>query len=769
MRSSVHLLSRCAFLAAIGVSSLSACNRGPDTIVEVESFGSISLALTATARSGNTYRLREAVFVVRDARTFEVVARLFSESDPDARILTETLSTGPYLVTLLDGWFMERIGGVSNPGSGGAPPSGTAGSFGFAGGPASAGAAATGQGPTGTGVVTGAPTGVMPPTATGSAIGGFSFGGEGGEGGNSSGGFDGLGGTRDAGVSGGAGGFGGGEDGGVGGGAVIVDADLLSDETQQTSIFANETSFVQYLFQVGDDVFGFGEGDLAIGIDVVEVQSCETPDDVTRPERILLENDAVATSIVGIQQVFDALASNGDVTGDGELLYRQLIDSYATADVGQEPSAVHCGDEVTNGATTLNGFPITCNRVERFQIDNFDEWFATAFVNRIDLAPTNGAHCGQQRIIFANNAQNRMFMIFESQVPNPDPESGVEGCAPLAEFWADANAIDDPVLRGLRLTDAFLFGDAELETFGFGPFMNPVNLTAGSGQIRTNQFDQSPWTLREFKLAERDGELAVVPFPVAEAPNGNLWDDTLAHPHGDACRANFLEAVDGLLTNDPARMSFVVDHECKDAESRNDFGQAYAFRMSEGFREQLEQRLDGTDLTAEQVANRAQFAGSCIGCHEEAGAADLGAGIRAPFSRGFVHVEEFSSSDCLQRNAGTTCFPTSQALRNVFLPSRLRALSDLIGMEIVEDPCEGSSGAGGMFGRGSGGSGAGGSGGVIVIGPDGPPSNTPPGPPVQIELPEADMPIDELQELDAERRAGSGTTTIIGRSARATH
>jgi len=66
----------------------------------------------------------------------------------------------------------------------------------------------------------------------------------------------------------------------------------------------------------------------------------------------------------------------------------------------------------------------------------------------MDLAPANGAHCGQQRMIFASNAQNRMFFIIEAQVPNPAPELGIDGCLPLAQFWLDQNAIYDPFVRG---------------------------------------------------------------------------------------------------------------------------------------------------------------------------------------------------------------------------------------------------------------------------------------------------------------------------------
>jgi hypothetical protein len=137
--------------------------------------------------------------------------------------------------------------------------------------------------------------------------------------------------------------------------------------------------------------------------------------------------------------------------------------------------------------------------------------------------------------------------------------------------------------------------------------------------------------------------------------------------------------VDQLLTDDPAEMAFVVDSECLDSESPNDgFTQAYDFHLSNGsgaFRSQLEERLQGTGLTPEDIAARARFAGSCIGCHEEATGFSLGHGVTSPFSNGFVQVDEFSQEDC---GDGKSCFRLSPALRDVFLPRRQRAVDSLL-------------------------------------------------------------------------------------------
>jgi hypothetical protein len=395
-------------------------------------------------------------------------------------------------------------------------------------------------------------------------------------------------------------------------------------------------------------------------------------------------------------------------------------------------------------------------------------------------------------VIFASNSLGRAFMILEAQIPNPAPELGIDGCRPLAQFWLDQNNDPDPKSRGQRLAQAFLQGGVKgLAEFGFGAFYTAENLTVGSGQIRTNQFDSFPWTLREFKLALDGDSIAAVPFPVAESPNGALWNEASGLPQGDSCRESFLTAMDGVLSDDMSRMSFVVDAACKDAESRNDFSEDYASQLSPGFRSQIEDKLSsiGSGLSPEDVANRARFSGSCIGCHNEAGSSFLGNGVFAPFSNDFPQVEDFAQQ-CADGETGS-CFATSNALNTVFLPGRLAVLSNLLGVPIVPNPCTGGGGGvggststGGSFSTGgtfssagsiaiggfaSGGkSGTGDGGGMIPLTPL-PPISTDPAPVVVIDLPSADEPVEQMQEEEQEIRGDYGDVTISGKSAKATH
>lgn len=539
---------------------------------------------------------------------------------------------------------------------------------------------------------------------------------------------------------------------------VVVDAQLLGSAFKTFSIESNRDTMVTYSFLVNGNRITFGDpGRVIVGVDVIEGNDGgNNPPPPPFDRRSLMENNRDALALFNIQRTFEAAQTNANLPADPVLLYHQIIDSYAPAAAGREPTAVHCGDETTNGQPSLNGYPIQCGRLEAQQFDNIGSWFPTAVVNRLDLAPQDGSNCGQQRIIFANNqpiGNGRMFFIFEAQIPNPRPECGIDACRPLADFWRSLRDENDAKVRGERLAAAFFTGSPELAAGGFGPFVNLSNYSIGAGSVRTNNFNDSRWTLRQFKLlADPLGQSRAIPFPVSEAPFGELWNDTSTLPAAAQCRTSFLNAVNQLLSSDPAEMAFVVDSECLDAESRNDFfTEDYGFHLNQGdgtFRGLLEERLAGTGLTPDNIADRARFAGSCIGCHEESLGDNLGGGVTAPFSNGFVHVDEFSTEDC---GDGTQCFLISPALRNVFLPRRQRALNDLLARPpvcgVVPPPDGGAPGAA--------------DGGAPI-----PPPQDPP--PSAVITPDETVP-ELVKEDDSARKALEGETTLGGQPAGVNH
>jgi outer membrane receptor for Fe3+-dicitrate len=137
---------------------------------------------------------------------------------------------------------------------------------------------------------------------------------------------------------------------------------------------------------------------------------------------------------------------------------RRLFSVFvALAVAGLSLGLAACGDDDGGdgggepGFGAINGYPLECPRVEANQIDNMAQWFPISISNRFDLAPADGANCGQQRIVLANNSEGRMFMIFEAQIPNPNPGCGLAACRPVVEFWAQLDGVTD--VQQLSLAD----------------------------------------------------------------------------------------------------------------------------------------------------------------------------------------------------------------------------------------------------------------------------------------------------------------------------
>ncbi|MEX1363662.1 MAG: hypothetical protein AB1Z98_11070 [Nannocystaceae bacterium] len=455
--------------------------------------------------------------------------------------------------------------------------------------------------------------------------------------------------------------------------------------------------------------------------------SCE-PDQIfdVDPRRSLFETHQDALVHFTMTSALHAVATNAGLVSQPAKTHNQFVDTYDVAPgLGLGP---HCDDDVAfDGSDGLNGYPHECPRAEGNQVGNIAEWFPIAAVNRFDLAPTDGSNCGEARLVLATNAANRMFTIFEAQIPNPDPECGIDACAPVQEFWANLTNIDDPAVRADELRMAYMDGHPDLQAAGFGPFLSKDNLTFGTGQIRTNNFDQGPWSLREFKAiaveepaikqaledavamgehqaVEMDGEiglagqgtapsaamplpkplpstidvLRIIPVPVAANPFGQLWNDNLVLPESVACQDALVDTVQHLMNDDPNLMAVAMPPECLAAESPDAFVQQYHLQLSGGTTGpgSLQQRIQdeilaidpGSTLTPANIARRAAFAGGCIGCHQQTNNANLGNGVIAPASAFFVHTRENQLEDC--GNGDVSCFFISSALKSSFLPHR---------------------------------------------------------------------------------------------------
>jgi len=400
--------------------------------------------------------------------------------------------------------------------------------------------------------------------------------------------------------------------------------------------------------------------------------------------RSLIETNKTAMQQFTMDAVLAAVITNSGSTGGAAALHDQIFESFRTKAAGA-PGQPHCDDVKAGAVSTLNGFPIQCPRAEGGLVGKLSGWKAVGVVNRLDLAPTNGADCGEQRIIFSNTALVRDFVIFEAKIPNPKPALGLAACRPVAEFWAGLSTVTSATTRAAKLKQAFLTGEPALAAAGFAPFMKAQHLGGALGQVRSNNFSQPPWTLREHKLAvvtvNGVKRVDAVPAAVANDSHGPSWDETLPSPGGATCRQAILANLGTLLGDDVAGLGLALPKSCWSGESRDDVNQDYPVHLgkSPNFRQQLTAKIQalkpGSTLTPAQVANRARFASSCIGCHQQATNLNVGGGLTTPASLGFVHVSEQGSESC---GDGTTCFPISPALKTLFLPKRLAALKSFL-------------------------------------------------------------------------------------------
>ena len=414
--------------------------------------------------------------------------------------------------------------------------------------------------------------------------------------------------------------------------------------------------------------------------------------------------DALGRDTFSLRRTLAKIAADSTAAGatgvTSETLFRDLWDTQNDEANAATPEGAHCDDD----GTTLNGFPNACRaaadgaQARANLAAELASYRPIALVNRIDLAAAGWKNCGEHRIVYGRvgNGIARSFLIFEAVLPNPRPGCQ-SGCRPVAEHWHQLSSIADPARRA-RLLERFFYRGLP----GFRPVVHVDHYAAkgvtsgyggsGSGQIRTNQFLEQPWMLKELKLAldctHKPCKLDVVPIPVKINPHGPLWIDTpegLAHDFQNSVLAQ----VESLAINDLNTFTYQVPVPFDAARSesqigglQDDYFEAYSTGANPpgGFRAQL-QALVGTGvaatLTDRHIVNRAT-ALSCAGCHQPSTfglrARDaIGPSMAWPDSAGFVHVR--AEDD----NGVHTLSP---ALTDVFLPFRAQNLAEVLGERV---------------------------------------------------------------------------------------
>jgi hypothetical protein len=429
--------------------------------------------------------------------------------------------------------------------------------------------------------------------------------------------------------------------------------------------------------------------------------TCATPVVVDRSLFVALEDTTGASNPFAkaalanftLQDVMDQIITTG-ATGSTQTaleLYDQMLDTLNKAP--GDTDGPHC-------TGTINGFAVECPSPEGSIAatnpftGSVGAMTPVAVVNRFDLAPSNGANCGEYRVVFGMSdppsGVERFLMIFEAALPNPVPSQGIAACLPVAQFWDN--------LSSTTLTKAEF--TKQLKTFyfdgipglpgnpAFGPVISAFNYGIGgpkntnTGQIRANMLDNfGIWQLREFTLSQgcTDGVCTLTANNtfVKNNPFGELF----LSGGNETFQTEFIKQVKTLASDSVPLISMKtpnVDNAGESPESvdTNDYacqaglGSA-AFDTCTGNTAntllsnaiQAELTTLGSSLTPLDILQRATTQ-SCAGCHELSQGVALGGGLFWPFSENFTQVNEQGGQ--------------SPALTGTFLPFRSTVLTTFI-------------------------------------------------------------------------------------------
>jgi len=407
------------------------------------------------------------------------------------------------------------------------------------------------------------------------------------------------------------------------------------------------------------------------------------------------------------KRVLDQLvAQSGIPTMTSLQLYHQWWDTQNTGpSLGLGPN---CDDQP--GFPGLNQFPWECPRVEGHQAfvnpwadPNDPLYIPIGLFNRFDLAPSNGAHCGEYRVVFGMKpghklakGKGRNFIIFEAILPNPKPALGLAGCKPVVKFWDNLSSLTT-AQRKSDLEKFYFFGltgfEPVIHVTHYGLMLGANGYGCSTGQIRTNQFEQGPWNMREFKLVkdcrcDKGCQLLVVPMTVKTNPFGEMFNVASTEPRVPALISEVSSQVPSLSVADLNRFSYEVSDKLNAAESPiddpaqvNNYNQQFNSPLNGPFDAAINANLPvGSTLSSQNIIDRTH-ALACAGCHQQSNSVDLGDGLVWPDSLGFTHIDEFL-------DPATDRYHVSPAMHDVFLPFREQVMDDFL----VNGPPSGGAG-----------------------------------------------------------------------------
>jgi hypothetical protein len=392
--------------------------------------------------------------------------------------------------------------------------------------------------------------------------------------------------------------------------------------------------------------------------------------------RSLVITDRAILDGFDLQRVLQALTDRSGATATTPLsLYRQWFDTQNPKPGLAVADAPHCDDFLTNGKPSFNGFPRRCPTPEGALAtsDPFTahDYTPIGITNRFDLTPTDGANCGQYRIVYAKTTSglgNRLHIIFEPVLANPTPQLGVVGCRGVAQFWADLSRVESATERRARLERFFFDGVS-----GFEPVLQAKNFAPTAGRIRTMHETDNP-RFYQFHLVESGARLLVVPGLLENQPHGSLFNAAAPTALGAEFRQFFISQVATLAVRDVNGFFNRIPDKYLMTESNPDqippafvsqppFNTGLTTAEGLAFNGAIIAELSriGSSLNVRDVLVRTDFQ-NCHGCHFGSG----NIGDTLSFTGGFrgSHIDEE--------------FGALPALVQVFAPNRARILRDFL-------------------------------------------------------------------------------------------
>ena len=390
-----------------------------------------------------------------------------------------------------------------------------------------------------------------------------------------------------------------------------------------------------------------------------------SPDVELIADRSFAITDKVILEAFTFQRVLEQITEGSGVTP--EAFFRQWWNTQ---------NAPQCNELV-------NGFPRECPSpagtlaTEPFLPENF---FPIGITNRFDQA--NATQCGQYRVAFANRqvtSEETFHVIFEAELPNPRPERGLEGCRPVAQFWADLSKIESLQGRRERL-ERFFFDGVE----GFAPAIHADHFQHNQSGVRSVQLvmpDFFPGFF-QWRVVRENGTLLMKPDTLENVPAKEMIDANNVDEKAVRFRQVFLENVKNLAVKD-ANLYFmripneflVPDHRASSTDREFALNPVY-FRArqtpaGQAYDAQIAAELQriGSTLTPFDIVVRAETQ-SCIGCHF----------LGTPVGEGVEFPEAISNQQHVTEDGAERAdrFTISPAMRDVFVPHRMKILKDFL-------------------------------------------------------------------------------------------